>query len=372
MKYDKIIIGAGIYGLYSALYCAKKNEKILIIEKENDIFSGATYNNQARLHMGYHYPRSKKTAISTKKYFNKFLKEYNFCIKKDFKQIYAISSKNSLTNSNEFQNFCKDINIKCEITDNIYFKNNKCQNIYTTTEYTIDATLLKDYYISELKKYPNITLKLNCNIINIKKENDYYAINTEQNIYTTKFLFNSTYASVNQILNLLDYKPFKIKYELCEIILCEVNEKLKNTGITIMDGPFFSVMPFGKTNYHSLTSVSFTPHETCYNTLPKFKCQKNSNNSCSKYKLGNCNTCIAKPASSWKLMKKLYNEYMLNDYKIKYVDSLFTIKPILLSSEKDDSRPTVIKTITINPTFISVLSGKLNTIYDLNKYLDKK
>jgi len=27
MKYDKIIIGAGIYGLYSALYCGKNKEK---------------------------------------------------------------------------------------------------------------------------------------------------------------------------------------------------------------------------------------------------------------------------------------------------------------------------------------------------------
>ena len=27
-----------------------------------------------------------------------------------------------------------------------------------------------------------------------------------------------------------------------------------------MDGPFFSIMPFGETGLHSLTSVTFTPH----------------------------------------------------------------------------------------------------------------
>ena len=71
------------------------------------------------------------------------------------------------------------------------------------------------------------------------------------------------------------FEPFKIKYELCEIILCKVNSKLKNVGITVMDGPFFSIMPFGKTGYHSLTSVTFTPHVTCHKDFPEFECQKN-------------------------------------------------------------------------------------------------
>lgn len=69
-------------------------------------------------------------------------------------------------------------------------------------------------------------------------------------------MLNATYASTNQISRMLGYEPFKIKYELCEIILCNVNEKLKNVGITVMDGPFFSIMPFGKTGYHSLTAVT--------------------------------------------------------------------------------------------------------------------
>ena len=73
---------------------------------------------------------------------------------------------------------------------------------------------------------------------------------------------NATYASVNQILNLLEAPPFNIKYELCEIILCKVSENLEHTGLTVMDGPFFSVMPYGNTGYHSLTSVTFTPHYT--------------------------------------------------------------------------------------------------------------
>ena len=45
------------------------------------------------------------------------------------------------------------------------------------------------------------------------------------------------------------------------------------------------------------------------------------------------------------------------------------MKQILMASEIDDSRPTVIREFHKNPTFISVLSGKINTVYDLDEVL---
>jgi len=40
-----------------------------------------------------------------------------------------------------------------------------------------------------------------------------------------------------------------------------------------------------------------------------------------------------------------------------------------MSSEIDDSRPTVIKSFGNDPTFICTLSGKINTVYDLDEVL---
>ena len=47
-----------------------------------------------------------------------------------------------------------------------------------------------------------------------------------------------------------------------------------------MDGPFFSIMPFGETGYHSLTIVNYTPHLTGFDPLPKFQCKERSEGSC--------------------------------------------------------------------------------------------
>lgn len=193
--------------------------------------------------------------------------------------------------------------------------------------------------------------------------------------YSTEFVLNATYASANQVINSVtgaeNLPLFKIKYELCEIILCSVGEKLKDTGITVMDGPFFSIMPFGKTGIHSLTSVTFTPHVTSYEYLPQFACQAQSDGYCSSKQLGNCNNCPAKPKTAWGYMSTLAKKYLRLEYKFTYINSLFSMKPILQASEIDDSRPTVIRKLLDKPTFISVLSGKINTVYDLDEVLKK-
>lgn len=63
--------------------------------------------------------------------------------------------------------------------------------------------------------------------------------------------------------------------------------------------------------------------------------------------LFNCNNCKYRPNSKEKEMYALFNEYLLDKYKFEYKESLFAIKPILMKSENDDSRPTIIKNIVI-------------------------
>ena len=79
-KFEKIIIGAGLYGLYSALAAVKRGEKVVVLECDSTPFRRATYINQARVHQGYHYPRSLSTATKSAGYFEKFNRDFDFCI----------------------------------------------------------------------------------------------------------------------------------------------------------------------------------------------------------------------------------------------------------------------------------------------------
>ena len=145
---DKLIIGAGLYGLYAALYCAKKGQQVKVLEIDEEPFGRATYINQARVHMGYHYPRSLATAMKSAGYFKRFVEDYDFCILFDFQQVYATSKHFSWTDAAEFQKFCKDADIPCEpLSVNRYFKEGSCDGAFLTKEYTYDAHILRDYFL---------------------------------------------------------------------------------------------------------------------------------------------------------------------------------------------------------------------------------
>lgn len=370
-KYDRIIIGAGLYGLYSALFCGKKGQSVLVLECDPTPFRRATYINQARVHQGYHYPRSISTAMKSAGYFEKFNRDFAFCVNQEFNKVYATSAKYSWSSGAQFKKFCKAANIPCEeLPLQKFFKDGMCDGVFLTREYTYDAMLLKDYYLQQLSTLNNVTISYGVNITSIERDADSYVIHTGQSqSFSTGFLLNATYAGTNQILEMLGYEKFGIKYELCEIILCEVNDALREYGFTVMDGPFFSIMPFGKTGLHSLTSVTFTPHTVSYDALPSFACQEKSGGYCSVRHLGNCNDCPAKPKTAFPYMANLARKYLKDEYGFTYEKSLFSMKPILMSSEIDDSRPTVIRVYSKNPTCVGVLSGKINTVYDLDEVL---
>ena len=288
---DKLIIGAGLYGLYAALYCAKRGQQVEVLEMEEAPFTRATYINQARVHMGYHYPRSLSTAMKSAGYFKRFTEDYSFCLHTAFQQIYATSAHFSWTDAAEFLKFCRDGGIPCKaLPVEEYFQPGLCDGAFLTEEYTYDAHILRDHLMEEIAKYPGVKLH-------------FTALHEgHREVYRAPCVLNATYASVNQVLEKVKgvtAEPFGLKYELCEIILCKTGDKLRDIGFTVMDGPFFSIMPFGRTGYHSLTSVTFTPHKTSYDATPQFSCVGADGNICRGGWLGNCNDCPGRPESAW-------------------------------------------------------------------------
>ena len=368
-RYDKIIIGAGIYGLYAALFSARKGEKVCVLEHDEAVFLRSTYINQARAHNGYHYPRSFSTAVKLAKYYDRFCRDFDFAIFRDFEKIYATSTNYSWTDAGQFRDFCRKVDIRCdEINLLRFFESGLCDGAFLADEYTFDAALVRDYFLEELQSHSSVEIRCNFRLRGIENDGACYTVLPENGErLQSSFVLNATYAGINQIHEYLGFEKFDVKYEICEVILCRVSNDLLNVGLTVMDGPFFSIMPFGKTGLHSLTSVVFTPHMTSFSMLPEFECQRNEY--CSSRQLANCNSCGSRPQSSWSYMYHMTRKYLKDRIDIYYERSLFAIKTVLKASEMDDSRPTIIRKMSENPTFVSVLSGKINTIYDLDEVL---
>ncbi|WP_449009071.1 FAD-dependent oxidoreductase [Paenibacillus taichungensis] len=370
LNYDYVIFGAGIYGLYAAHYLAKKDLKVAVIEYDDQPLQRASFINQARVHNGYHYPRSVSTAKKSAHYYERFVRDFNFAINDRFKKIYAISASDSLTNAEQFLNFCNFVDIPAEeINSNAYFNPGAVEATFETLEYSYDANIIREWYLNQLNQFKNVSLLFNKNIRSVREDGDRFVLyEANGDRYTAANILNATYASMNQILSKFKYDLFTTKYEICEVIMTTVSNNLKNVGITVMDGPFFSVMPFGESGFHSLTSVGHTPHESSFSNLPQFSCQQYNPN-CTPEQLDNCNFCSARPQSAWSRMHQLAKKYLNSEIELTYKKSLFAVKALISASELDDSRPTILKEFSQKPRFISIFSGKFNTIYDLEEVL---
>ncbi|MBQ8995507.1 MAG: FAD-binding oxidoreductase [Oscillospiraceae bacterium] len=369
MTYDHIIIGAGMFGLYAAKLFGLAGEKTVVLEADGDALLRASFVNQARVHNGYHYPRSMATANQAGQYFRRFSEEFSDCINRTFTKIYATSSNFSWTNASEFERFCSAANIPCEQVDSRkYFNDGVVDGAFLTEEYAFDAVLIRSKMMRELSDISSVEVLFNHRVDSICREGDHFVLTSCGEKYKSDRILNTTYASANEILDMAGFEPLPTKYELCEIILGDVSDSLKPYGITVMDGPFFSVMPFGCSPYHSLTSVCFTPHATSYDKLPTLGCQ-DKNPQCYPGCLQNCDLCEYRPATAFGYMYRLMRKYLKEEYDFTYVSSHFALKLILKASEIDDSRPTVIWTSSNDPEFRTILSGKINTIYDLEEVM---
>ncbi len=368
-EYDYLIIGAGFYGLFAASVITNAGARVLLIEKEKGIFQRASYINQARVHQGYHYPRSMFTALKTKEYFDEFNRRFENCIRKDFTKVYALSKYFSLTNAEQFERFCSYSGIPFRaLPTNSYFKDGVVEAVYETREYTYDfASLSKQIYEEINQKC--FELKLNDSISSVGIADGWLemTLRSGEKVKSPRVL-NASYAGINELNALFNADLEKVKYELCEVILVKGLDRLCDIGITLMDGPFFSIMPFGKTKYHSLTSVSHTPHATSPDPFPTFQCQKRSPY-CTPRDLQNCNSCPVKPRTSWNYVRHLTGRYLSDDVLFNYVESLFSVKVVPKTAELDDGRPTLLRRHNIGGTYRSVLSGKINTVFDLEEEL---
>lgn len=240
-----LIIGGGFYGFHIAktLFEFNNNFKIDIFEKENLPFTGAFTNNQHRLHLGFHYPRSFETISQAKNNYNSFFKKYSPWVRIPENNIYAIH-KDSLVSEMDYFNTYSDADIFIEqISEDIFEHTNldftNIKALFKTKEGTVDffgiSKYLTDWAKNKVNFYPNKEIR------DLPKNYD--------------ITINATYNNPNMFLN----EKIPLKHELCAILIAK-NILDNNLGFTVMDGEFCSIFPMKEGGLHSVSSVTHTPY----------------------------------------------------------------------------------------------------------------
>lgn len=369
-QHDAIILGGGIFGLYAARTLVKKGRSVLVIEREAEVFTRASFVNQARVHLGYHYPRSIGTALNSAECFERFVRDFGSAINEQFKKIYAVASRNSFTTAKQFEHFCEILGIPAEpIKESKYFLPGTVEGCYLTKEYTFGAKEIAGILKKELENSSHFRISYRDRVISAEKHEGLFEVKSERGLRVrAPLVVNATYSGINSVLETFGLDPLPLKYEIYEVVLGRVSAPYVDAGITVMDGPFFSVMPFGLSGSHSMTAVEYSPHQTNRSVLPTFSCQTASNG-CKPQNISNCDSCSDRPQTAFPFMYQLAKKFLKEDFSMQYERSHFASKTVFEASELDDSRPTCVRVLNEHPRLITVLSGKVGTIFEMEGLL---
>lgn len=350
-----VVIGGGFYGCSIAEYLGRQGAEVLLLEQASDLLTRASYHNQARLHGGYHYPRSFSTAYRSRLNFERFLQDFRPAIVDQFTKLYAIARVGSKVSPHQFEFFCRTIEAPLRPASSRLqklFSPRLISAVYETQEYGFDAAVLRQLLVERLLQV-GVKVQLNTIVaaVQTRVDGQLNVLDGQGNSHLASTVFNCTYAGLNTIAGISSTR-LQLKHEITELALVQLPPELENISVTVMDGPFFSFMPFPDRQLFTFTHVRYTPHsawleadqaapENAYAALASYPAR-----------------------STFRYMIRDAQRYMPCLEHTSYQDSLFEIKTVLIKNEMDDGRPILFEVDPQLPGVISVLGSKIDNIYD--------
>lgn len=332
------VVGGGIFGTTIAMKLSESGHKIDLYEMNGQILSCASMVNQFRMHRGYHYPRSKDTALGTKNGFESFRKLYGVCLLERFDHYYCIAKRGSLTSPEQFVRFCKDLGLEYQIINPPKIVNEESISLCVKVKESILSP-------SKLLKVCQKELVRHQVKVHFKK---FYP----SQIRNYDLVVNVTYAYQNYLLEkTYPEKMVDYQFEVVEKLVLRLPVQYKDLSVVVIDGPFTCIDPFDETGNHLMGNVEtaiFSRNIGKYPRIPKELAPFLNKGIVKQPTVTRFNDFVtaAKP-------------FFSGIEKAKHAGSMFTVRTVYPRHEHDDARPTDVR--RIGDKIISVFSGKIPT-----------
>ena len=358
-KVDALVIGGGFYGCTIAAALAESDARVVLLEAGDGLLSRASFANQARVHAGYHYPRSVLTALRSSVNFARFVAEYPECIDKSFTKLYAIARGSKVTAS-QFATLCDGIRAPATPATEEHrrwFNFDLIEEVFLTREYAFDAEQMRLRALRDLERAAvDVHYGRPASRVEPTGSDRVCVVDSSGTRWSAGKVIACVYAQTNTLLHSSGLPPLPLKHELAEIPLLEVPAPLRQLGITIMDGPYFSVMPFPARKRHSIHHVRYSPHYEWFDE--------------EQPRDGYQHVREHRPDSNVRYMIADARRYVPALEEVEATECLFEVKTVLRQNEVDDGRPILFRPHHGIPNFSVVLGAKIDNIFDALAALD--
>lgn len=359
---DTLTIGGGFYGLYVSEHLARKGGAVLVCEQDADLLRRASFNNQARVHNGYHYPRSLVTAHRSRVNFPRFVDEFAACVPPASPTYYAVARQLSKVSAAQFARFMTEVGAPVErapVAVRRLFDPLHVEEVFCAAERVFDAARLRETMRARCAE-AGVELRVSTRALRVARDGGGLEVEVEgpggvERLRARRVLLCG-YGHTNHVLRRSGLPPLPLKHELAEMALVVLPPALRGLSVTLMCGPYFSFLPFPpRPGLHTLSHVRYTPH-LAWPDGP---------------------TTGAPPApparpSAFRHMLADARRYLPLLDGAEQVDSLWETKAILPTSEVDDSRPILFSRDHGGLGGLHViLGGKIDNVYDAVAALDR-
>lgn len=341
------VIGAGFYGLSSAVTALESDWEVAVFESQSSAMSAASAFNQARVHGGYHYPRSLKTAMRSRNLYRRFINDYSSAVLENSLATYLIE-KNSKVSSNQFRRMAEVIGapllpLQPQVKNLINW--NTIESGFNVEESVFDSSLLKELLIQDIMNRGG-EIFFSTRVRSIQESLDFVRLEFQNEDPNPNFdaVAICTYGFTKGLPSYTGFNS-EIEAEVCEMVIVDLPEELKELSITVMDGPFWSITPFPMKNGHVLSSVRHTPHQ-------RFREPEAANSYLNSQQ-------NLKSRGGLMLLDSSKHVPIMRDLTVR--SSLWGIKVIPTKRNHSDSRPIMVKK---SGRIISILGSKLDNVYD--------
>ncbi len=349
---ELLVVGGGFYGCMLAAEAAERGTTTILIEATDALLTRASSVNQARLHNGYHYPRALPTAYRSRVNYARFAVDFSSAVDRSTASIYAVARQGHVS-ARQFTRFCGIIGAPLErVSSDIWslFDPRLVEDAWVADESVFDAQALAGLAADRLRQ-SGATVVLGSEVVGIQRADPGIRAQFPDGsaLHALRGL-NCTYAGLNRLLPEGSRVP-GLKHEIAELALVKLPSDMQGLAVTVMDGPFFSTLPFPAHGCSSLTHVRYTPRvawldDAAPGVDPYRVLERDSG------------------ASSVERMIRDATRFVPAMRDVQSVGSLREVKTVLARNELDDGRPILYYRHAELP-LCSVLGGKVDNIYDI-------
>lgn len=363
---DAVVIGGGFFGCEIAAYLKQHRgfREVMLIEQGEVLLGRASLHNQARVHGGYHYPRDFVTAHRSRVSRPRFLSQYPSAIFQSVTSIYAIARSRSQVNASNFERRMERAGAKLrEPEERIrnLFSPLLVEEVFEVDEEVFDALELRRHAEKTLDKL-GVKVLLENRVTSIRGDSGELNLSiqsrgTTEHHLTASYVFNRTYSGLNTVNDSATVAPWEIKHEIADLAVIQVPGEIDGLGITVMDGPFFSLLPYPPRQAYSLSHVRYTPQVAWIDdgvTNPYDLLTKSSTDSRHSLMLRDASRYLPKLAES------------------RIIGSFREVKTVLAENEENDGRPILVEKSRDVDGLYSILGGKIDNVFDVLDFLSSE